>query len=179
MATREAVWEAAEHISGRGEYPTAEKVRGITGGSYTTINPLLDEWARDRLNQDSLASHVPQMPDEMAALWARVWSMADRQHAAQRMQWSKDVAGLYEKIAERDRMVCELEAELELQADELEQLEKQLSDWQHLSSFEKIHGLAQKLAEDMLKRGTGFAVACADISAGPPLTTPDLPAEQA
>jgi hypothetical protein len=98
-ATREAVWEAADELSARGEYPTAEKVRALTGGSYSTINPLLDEWAREHHDQDPLASQVPQMPDEMAALWARVWSMADKQHAAQRMRWSIDVAALHEKIA--------------------------------------------------------------------------------
>lgn len=153
-ATREAVWEAAGELSARGEYPTAEKVRGLTGGSYSTITPLLDAWAQERHDQDPLASHVPQMPDEMTALWARVWSMADKQHTAQRMQWSIEVAALHEKIAERDRMVSELETEIEQQADELDRLEKQVDEWQHLASFEKIHALAQNIAQEMLNSGT-------------------------
>ncbi|PSK86574.1 hypothetical protein CLV79_1043 [Limimaricola soesokkakensis] len=80
--------------------------------------------------------------------------MADKQHTAQRMQWSIEVAALHEKIAERDRMVSELETEIEQQADELDRLEKQVDEWQHLASFEKIHALAQNIAQEMLNSGT-------------------------
>ncbi len=148
-------------------------------GSYSTINPLIDEWAPERYDQDPLASQVPQMPDEMAALWARVWNMADKQHAAQRMQWSIDVAAQHEKIAERDRMVSELETELEQQADEIEHLQQTLGELQHLASFDKIHALAQSIAQQMLNSGTVNEVARPLYPDGISASLSEPPPEQA
>ena len=35
---------AADEMAKRGEKPTVEKIRMETGGSYTTLTPLLREW---------------------------------------------------------------------------------------------------------------------------------------
>jgi hypothetical protein len=42
--TKEQVFAAADQISVAGQRPTLEAVRKITGGSYTTISPALNEW---------------------------------------------------------------------------------------------------------------------------------------
>ena len=42
--TKEQILAAADQIAAEGQRPTLEAIRQITGGSYTTISPVLNEW---------------------------------------------------------------------------------------------------------------------------------------
>ena len=42
--SREQILEAADQIAAEGQRPTLDTVRKITGGSYSTISPVLNEW---------------------------------------------------------------------------------------------------------------------------------------
>jgi hypothetical protein len=76
-------------------------------------------------------------------------------------------------------MVSELEAELEQQADEIEHLQKTFGELQHLASFDKIHALAQSIAQEMLNSGTVNEVARPFYPDGLSASLPEPPPEQA
>jgi colicin import membrane protein len=42
--TKEQIFSAADDLAAAGQRPTLEAIRQITGGSYTTISPALNEW---------------------------------------------------------------------------------------------------------------------------------------
>lgn len=76
--TKEQVFAAADQISVAGQRPTLEAVRKITGGSYTTISPALNEWkARQATTAAPLREPAPQaVADRLAEVGAELWAIA-------------------------------------------------------------------------------------------------------
>jgi chromosome segregation ATPase len=76
--TKEQVFEAADRLAAEGKKPTLENVRGITGGSYSTISPALNEWkARQAAGSAPLREPVPQsVQDRLAEVGQEVWAAA-------------------------------------------------------------------------------------------------------
>ena len=76
--TKEQVFAAADQISVSGQRPTLEAVRKITGGSYTTISPALNEWkARQATTAAPLREPAPQaVADRLAEVGAELWAIA-------------------------------------------------------------------------------------------------------
>ncbi|MEB2159632.1 DNA-binding protein [Xanthomonas campestris pv. campestris] len=76
--SREQVFAAAAELQARGEKPTIEAVRQITGGSYTTISPALNEWkARQSAATAALREPTPQVVAErLADLGSELWALA-------------------------------------------------------------------------------------------------------
>jgi colicin import membrane protein len=76
--TKEQVFAAADQIATAGQRPTLEAVRQVTGGSYTTISPALNEWkARQATTATPLREPAPQVvADRLAEVGAEIWSLA-------------------------------------------------------------------------------------------------------
>jgi chromosome segregation ATPase len=76
--TKEQILAAADQIAAAGERPTLEAIRQRTGGSYTTISPVLNEWkARQKKVAVPLREAAPQaLADRMAEVGADIWAMA-------------------------------------------------------------------------------------------------------
>lgn len=120
--TKEQILAAADQIAAEGLRPTLEAVRQITGGSYTTISPVLNEW---KAKQASAAAPIrepaPQaVADRLAEVGAEVWSialeLANARLAAEREALDKARADLEADRAE----ATELADRLAGQVDELQ-----------------------------------------------------------
>jgi len=76
--TKEQVFQAADRLAAEGQKPTLESVRKITGGSYSTISPALNEWkARQAAGSAPLREPVPQsVQDRLAEVGQEVWAAA-------------------------------------------------------------------------------------------------------
>ncbi len=120
--TKEQILAAAGQIAAEGQRPTLEAVRQITGGSYTTISPVLNEW---KAKQASAAAPIrepaPQaVADRLAEVGVEVWSialeLANARLASEREALEKARADL-----EADRVeATELADRLAGQVDELQ-----------------------------------------------------------
>ena len=68
--TKEQIFSAADELAASGQRPTLEAIRQITGGSYTTISPALNEWkARQVTAAAPLREPAPQaVADRLAEL---------------------------------------------------------------------------------------------------------------
>ena len=76
--TKEQIFAAADALAAEGKRPTLESIRQITGGSYSTISPALNEWrARQAAKASPIREAAPQaVADRMAEVGAEVWSIA-------------------------------------------------------------------------------------------------------
>ena len=76
--TKEQIFSAADELAASGQRPTLEAIRKITGGSYTTISPALNEWkARQVTAAAPLREPAPQaVADRLAEVGAEVWGIA-------------------------------------------------------------------------------------------------------
>jgi hypothetical protein len=76
--TKEQVFEAADRLVAEGQKPTLESVRKITGGSYSTISPALNEWkARQAAGSAPLREPVPQSVEHrLAEVGQELWMAA-------------------------------------------------------------------------------------------------------
>lgn len=72
-ASREQILEAADQIAAEGQRPTLDAVRKITGGSYSTISPVLNEWkAQQKTNTTPIQEPAPDtINDRLAAVGSR------------------------------------------------------------------------------------------------------------
>lgn len=86
---RQAVFDAAEELKSRGQKPTLDAIREITGGSYSTLGPLLKEW-RDQ--DEARRKEVPEVPSDLTTLagnlafsfWATAMKEAEARFAGER-----------------------------------------------------------------------------------------------
>lgn len=119
--SRDQVFAAANQLAGTGEKPTLAAVRAITGGSFTTIGPLLSEWKAAR--DDAMKQPEPLPPaiaDKLQRFVGDVWVTA--------MQLASDrLAAEHATVcAEREAMKAEVEEatsladKLAAEADELQ-----------------------------------------------------------
>ncbi|EFP3693980.1 KfrA [Salmonella enterica subsp. enterica serovar Schwarzengrund] len=76
--TKEQIFSAADELAASGQRPTLEAIRKITGGSYTTISPALNEWkARQVTAAAPLREPAPQaVADRLAELGSDLWTIA-------------------------------------------------------------------------------------------------------
>lgn len=117
--TKEQIFEAADQLAAAGQKPTLEAIRQITGGSYTTISPVLNEWkARQAAQATPLREPAPQaVADRLAEVGAEVWSialeLANARLAAEREALDKARADLEADRAEATELADRLAAQVE------------------------------------------------------------------
>lgn len=117
--TKEQIFSAADELAAAGQKPTLEAIRQITGGSYTTISPALNEWkARQAAQATPLREPAPQaVADRLAEVGAEVWSialeLANARLAAEREALDKARADLEADRAEATELADRLAAQVE------------------------------------------------------------------
>lgn len=76
--SREAIFAAADALVESGERPTLESIRQRTGGSYTTISPLLNEWKAQRAAKAApVQEPIPQaVQDKLSEVGGEIWRIA-------------------------------------------------------------------------------------------------------
>lgn len=117
--TKEQIFEAADQLAAAGQKPTLEAIRQITGGSYTTISPALNEWkARQAAQATPLREPAPQaVADRLAEVGAEVWSialeLANARLAAEREALDKARADLEADRAEATELADRLAAQVD------------------------------------------------------------------
>lgn len=111
---QQTVADAAHAITKRGAKVTAVSVRTeLGGGSYSTINPLINLWRDRQKERDQLAE--VDVPDEIALhgeeLIARVWRMAVTQASETHDVLRRELATIRaEGEAEQDEIISQLSA---------------------------------------------------------------------
>jgi hypothetical protein len=123
IATREAVFGAADAIAAAGGTPTVERVREkLGGGSYSTINGLLQEWTSLRRSETARARELPADIEALAhdlaikaasEIYARVVESSAAQIAAVREDAVAKVAEAQDQVADAVEEVARLETMLE------------------------------------------------------------------
>jgi len=127
--TKEQVLAAADQISAAGQRPTLEAVRKITGGSYTTISPALNEWkARQAATAAPLREPAPQaVADRLAEvgteLWAIALELANARLSSEREALEKVRADMEAAQAEATELADRLTAQVEEQQARLASIE--------------------------------------------------------
>jgi len=127
--TKEQVFAAADQISAAGQRPTLEAVRKITGGSYTTISPALNEWkARQAATASPLREPAPQaVADRLAEvgveLWAIALELANARLSSEREALEKVRADMEAAQAEATELADRLTAQVEEQQARLASIE--------------------------------------------------------
>ena len=76
--SREEIFAAADELAAAGERPTLEGIRKRTGGSYTTISPVLNDWkARQAAQAAPVRDPIPQaVQDKLLEVGGEIWRMA-------------------------------------------------------------------------------------------------------
>jgi len=117
--SKDAVFAAADSILASGARVTLEGVRQVTGGSYTTISPALNEWkAKQAAAAMPLREAAPQaVLDRLADLGSEVWAVA-LELANSRLTTEREALerARYELEADRDEATAladKLSSELE------------------------------------------------------------------
>lgn len=127
--TKEQVFAAADQISVAGQRPTLEAVRKITGGSYTTISPALNEWkARQATTAAPLHEPAPQavadrLTEVGAELWAIALELANARLSSEREALEKARADMEAAQAEATELADRLTTEVEEQQVRLASIE--------------------------------------------------------
>ncbi len=139
--TKEQIWTAADELVAAGQRPTLEAIRQITGGSYTTISPALNEWKARHAQASPLREPPPQaVADRLAEVGTEVWSialeLANTRLAAEREALDKARADLEADRAE----ATDLADRLATQIDELQS---------RVASIEAAETAARREAEEL------------------------------
>ena len=122
--TQETVNQAADSITSSGKTPTLANVRAITGGSFSTLTPLLQAWKAAQATQVDIdavtANDLPSpLADRLAALGREVWAVAlaaaqarfDSERATLQVERDQDKAAMADALAAADLVAVELEGE--------------------------------------------------------------------
>lgn len=116
--TQNDVDAACAEIIAKNEKLTQRNVQKITGGSYSTIGPMLDDWKARQEEADELAAmsipHVisERMSDAAAAIWKAATEAANEGHAAMREAIRDAKAETDAVRVEMSEVVADLEAQL-------------------------------------------------------------------
>ena len=117
--TKEQIFSAADDLAAAGQKPTLEAIRQITGGSYTTISPALNEWkARQATAAAPLREPAPQAVAERLAelgsdLWTIALDLANARLAVEREGLEKARAELEADRAEATELADRLAAQVD------------------------------------------------------------------
>lgn len=100
-----------------GVKPTVEAIRGIIGGSYSTLCPAV-RTVKERLEAERYQADVlPDMPDDVKeifdAAWQRVYMLADANSVAAQKSFAADLERKDVELAEREDVIADLEKEVE------------------------------------------------------------------
>lgn len=132
--TEQQIRDAAEQIAAQGDNPTLEGIRQITGGSYTTISPVLRSWKAAQVEQrDRAVDPIPEdLAERMQRLGVEVWAEA-RRITAERMAGEREALEQTRADMEAEqRETAELADRLTQARDtlqtQLEQTEAQLAE---------------------------------------------------
>ncbi len=122
--TQETVNQAADSIILRGKAPTLANVRAITGGSFTTLTPLLQAWKAAQATRvgidDGTTEDMPSpLADRLTALGRDLWAVAlaaaqarfDSERATLQVERDQDKAAMADALAAADLVAVELEVE--------------------------------------------------------------------
>lgn len=76
--SREQIFAVADELAAAGEKPTLEGIRKRTGGSYTTISPILNEWkAQQVVKSVPVREPIPQaVSDKLLEVGGEIWRIA-------------------------------------------------------------------------------------------------------
>ncbi|SFJ01975.1 DNA-binding protein [Jannaschia pohangensis] len=117
--TNEEIIAACEQIARSGLDTTQQTVRELTGGSYSTIGPILKKWKEQRQNDDRVRDiPVPDVIGDASAvmtgkLWEAALEHATAGHEAMRKALlAAEVAAAVERD-ESTAIIAELEGDLE------------------------------------------------------------------
>ena len=117
--SREAIFAAADELVAAGERPTLEGIRKKTGGSYTTISPLLNEWkARHAAQSAPVQEPIPQAVQEKLSevggeIWRVALELANSRLAAEREALEKARAEIEAERGEAVELADQLNGEKE------------------------------------------------------------------
>lgn len=156
--TREQIFEAADQIAAAGQRPTLEAVRQITGGSYTTISPALNEWKTKQASAATpMREPAPQaVAERLAELGAEVWAialeLANGRLAAEREALEKARADMESAQAEATGLADKL-------ADEVEVLQSRLASVEaaEVAARREVEELREKLVAERERTRTSEA----------------------
>jgi chromosome segregation ATPase len=118
--TREQIHAAADQIAAAGQRPTLEAVRQVTGGSYTTISPALNEWKAKQaagnvpLREPAPAAVADRLTEVAAEVWALAVELANARLASEREALDKVRADLEAAQAEATELADKLAGEVEV-----------------------------------------------------------------
>jgi len=107
--TQETFNQAADSLAATGKPPTIAAVRAITGGSFTTLTPMMQAWK---------AAQVP-VADRLTALGRDLWAVAlataqagfDAERASMQAEREREQLALADVLAAADLTAAELESE--------------------------------------------------------------------
>lgn len=106
MATSKAdVFNACNELYAKAEKVTLDAVRAITGGSFSTISPLVKEWKAEQLGVNaSLESSVARtdVPEKLTELLNTLWSAA-MATASQKLETERQLLNDYKTELENER----------------------------------------------------------------------------
>jgi len=128
--TREQIIAAADQIAAAGQNPTLEAVRQITGGSYTTISPVLNEWkAKQKKDSTPLREPAPQSVNDRLAefgtdIWAMALAMANDRLVIERKSLEKAKAEIEASQSEAVELADSLTSQLDEAKEKILTLEK-------------------------------------------------------
>lgn len=113
---REKVFAAAQQLADAGQRPTMAAIREITGGSYSTISPLLNEWKQRKDEREKLAPLPALVSERLQAMGTELWSAAvtaaNAAWAAERERMSGLLAAMENERDEAIRLADSLTREV-------------------------------------------------------------------
>ncbi|MDH5859240.1 DNA-binding protein [Lampropedia aestuarii] len=117
--SKESIFAAADAMLEGGQRVTLEAVRQITGGSYTTISPALNEWKAKQaaaampLREAAPQSVVNRLNDLGTEIWAVAMELANSRLATEREALDKARQALEANRDEATALADKLSAQLE------------------------------------------------------------------
>lgn len=117
--SKESVFAAADAMLADGQRVTLEAVRQITGGSYTTISPALNEWKTKQaaaampLREAAPQSVLNRLNDLGVEIWAVALELANSRLATEREALDKARQELEANRDEATALADKLSAQLE------------------------------------------------------------------
>lgn len=146
--TKDQIFAAADRLTADGQRPTLEAVRQITGGSYTTISPALNEWKAKQtataapLRDPAPASVTERLAEVGAEIWAVALDLANARLATEREALEKVRAELEADRAEATELADRL-------AEQVEELQARLT------SIEAAEATARTEADELRAQMAG------------------------
>ena len=133
MSKRDSVFAAADEMAKRGEKPTVEKIRLETGGSYTTLTPLLREWNELQAAKKLQTAPPPEdlhqvVTNALNDVWIRACASADARLNLERESMTKQTDQARKESEELQSLADRLEETVERQQGVIKDQEASMTD---------------------------------------------------